>query len=110
MNATPMIMPRRRPVRAESSRRYSTSTGDLPLPVPVPSDTGVLGYEDDPHCFVCGRHTDHGSEHDALVEAGLATYDADGSVRRTAQWDRTRATQIADAEYQRYVADRLAGH
>ena len=28
----------------------------------------------EPHCFVCGRHTDHFGEHDDLVEAGVAAY------------------------------------
>lgn len=36
--------------------------------------------EADPHCFVCGRHTDHWGEHDDMVEAGTARYEDDGSV------------------------------
>lgn len=52
------------------------------------SETGVIRSqpvapvedEADPHCFVCGRHTDHFAEHDDLVEAGKARYGSDGSV------------------------------
>lgn len=63
-------------------------------------------YDDtDPFCFVCSRCTDHFGEHDALVEAGLAAYDTEsGSVYRTDKWDRELATQIAQREYEEYVA------
>lgn len=48
--------------------------------------------EDDPHCFVCGRHTDHFAEHDNLVEAGYAQYEDDGSVTWTEKgWNEYRA-------------------
>jgi hypothetical protein len=57
---------------------YSTKTGDAPRPAPVEPTPVVI--VDDPHCFVCGRHTDHWGEHDDLVDAGLATYGPDGSV------------------------------
>lgn len=42
-----------------------------------------LPVEDwDPHCFVCGRHTDHVAEHDDLTAVGLAEY-REGDVRWT---------------------------
>lgn len=57
--------------------------------------------EADPHCFVCGRHTDHFAEHDDLVEAGLASYDlADGTVHRTEAWDDGHAAAIVEATWQ----------
>ena len=55
---------------------HTTTTGD------APADAG--GWDDEPHCFVCGRHTDHFAEHDDLVEQGLAEYRDDGSVVWTA--------------------------
>jgi hypothetical protein len=51
------------------------------------------------YCFVCNRPTDHFAEHDALVMAGLATYD-EFTVRRTALWDDELASAICEAEYQ----------
>lgn len=50
---------------------YSTTTGDAPQ-----FEDGL----DEPHCFVCGRHTEHVAEHDDLVEAGQAVYADNGSV------------------------------
>jgi hypothetical protein len=73
---TPNNMPARRPVKIESDVVYSTQTGDVPPPV----FSGIV--IDDPHCFVCGRHTDHFAEHDDMVEAGTALYGPDGSVYR----------------------------
>ena len=61
---------------------YSSKTGDAPkvyFPQPVSEETRVI-HNDDPHCFVCGRHTDHFGEHDDLVESGEAVYYDDGSV------------------------------
>lgn len=58
---------------------YTSTTGDAPRSAPVdPSPVG--GYDDEAHCFVCGRHTDHWGEHDDLVEAGKARYEDNGSV------------------------------
>ncbi len=38
-------------------------------------------FEPEPHCFVCGRHTDHFAEHDDLVyDYKVAEYGKDGSV------------------------------
>jgi hypothetical protein len=61
---------------------YSSNTGDAPrvfVPQPVSAATRII-QNDDPHCFVCGRHTDHFGEHDDLVDAGKAVYYDDGSV------------------------------
>lgn len=42
------------------------------------------GIERDPYCFVCSRPTSHYAEHEWLVAAGLAEYDAEnGSVHRS---------------------------
>lgn len=65
--------------------------------------------QDDPHCYVCGRHTDHFAEHDNLVEDGFATYGDDGSVYRTEAWDAdavTASNQAAWAVYQTLMAER----
>ena len=56
----------------------------------------------DPHCFVCSRHTDHFAEHDALVDAGLAEYESDGTVVKTSLWDATLAAKVVEAEWQEY--------
>lgn len=39
-----------------------------------------LREQHEPHCFVCGRHTDHFAEHDDLVASGRAVYAANGDV------------------------------
>lgn len=58
----------------------------------------MLPEDPDPHCFVCGRNTDHFAEHDDLVDAGLARYTGDGSVHRTDAWtDDTTAAVIKAA-------------
>ncbi len=64
----------------------------------------------DPHCFACGRHTDHFGEHDGLVAAGLAIYDSNtGDVHRTRYWDDALARRVQDAEYDLvYGADQSA--
>lgn len=59
---------------------------------------------EDPHCFVCGRHTDHVGEHDGLVHAGLASYADDGNVLRTSNWDDATASEISEREYQALIA------
>ena len=83
-----------------SSLVYSTETrspaapaGETPAllvqqPKPLDQDLSwALGFEvhpdaEEPWCGVCRRPTDHFAEHDDLVEAGVATYDArTGSVR-----------------------------
>ena len=83
-----------------SSLVYSTETaspaalsGEAPAslaqqPAPLDQDLSwALGFEvhpdaEEPWCGVCRRPTDHFAEHDDLVEAGLAAYDAlTGSVR-----------------------------
>jgi hypothetical protein len=58
---------------------YRSQTG-VQRPVRPEPVAPVLAVEDDPHCFVCGRHTDHFAEHDDLVEQGKARYGEDGSV------------------------------
>lgn len=50
------------------------------------------------YCFVCSRPTNHVGEHNALVAAGLATYD-EGIVSRAAAWDADLARRIGNAEY-----------
>ena len=56
---------------------YSTRTGDAPR---VWVETTPMGMDDhEPHCFVCGRHTDHFAEHDDMVEAGTARYAQDAN-------------------------------
>lgn len=57
---------------------YTSTTGDAPKA--APSIYAPLSVEDDPHCFVCGRHTGHFAEHDDLVDAGKARYTENGSV------------------------------
>ena len=53
---------------------------------------GLVVMEDDPHCFICSRHTDHFAEHDDMVEAGYAQYEDDGSVTWTEKgWNEYRA-------------------
>ena len=89
---------------------YSTTTGTEP--------TGALAHESefsqDPRlvdadvwpafCFVCSRAAEHFAEHDDLVEAGLVTYDADGSVRLTESFTRAAAVAaVAAAERARGV-------
>lgn len=51
---------------------FTSQTGVV-RPVRVES-VPAWADEHEPHCFVCGRHTDHFAEHDNLVEAGLAEY------------------------------------
>lgn len=94
---TPLMMPARRADHA-ADVRYVRPAGHRFI---APSFD-----EDDPHCFVCHRHTDHGSEHDALVEAGLATVGRDGSVYRTDAYDEDLAREIFEADYARYIAER----
>lgn len=83
MNATPataarQIVTARRVNRVQVDRlAYSTSTGDAPRrEVPTPEYV----EEHEPHCFVCGRHTDHWGEHDDMVDAGTAYYTPEGDV------------------------------
>lgn len=66
---SPLTMPPRRIDHAATTR--------------PPRPAAVTYIDDDPHCFVCSRHTDHWGEHDDLVDAGLATYGPDGSVYPT---------------------------
>lgn len=86
---------------------YSTSTGQAPFD---PAGVGSPAFDSvyDPYCFVCSRCTDHVGEHDALFDAGLVTYDLDGTVRRTPTWDPEQARILAEAEYADYTA-RLHG-
>lgn len=88
---SPLMMPTRRADHAADVRHTRPTGHRFIAPVEV----------DDAHCFVCGKHTDHWGEHDELVEAGLATYGDDGSVRRTAAWDDDLAQQLFEAEYTR---------
>lgn len=112
MNVSPLMMPTRKVDHAAAPVRpvYTTATGQTPRGEyaeerPFEFPTLVDFDEYDPHCFVCGRHTDHAGEHDALVDAGMAYYTGDNSVHKTAQYDEERAAQIVEAEYQR-----LYGH
>lgn len=62
---------------------YRTATGEMPTDLRTGQrlvEVPVVSVEDDPHCFVCHRHTDHFAEHDDMVEAGTARYGEDGSV------------------------------
>lgn len=99
MTVTPKNMARQitvaREVREERARvarvaprvrlAYTSETGAV-RPEPV-----VAVVEDEAHCFVCGRHTDHFAEHDDMVEKGFATYGEDGSVYWTEKgWNEYR--------------------
>lgn len=105
--ATPLMMPRRKPVAAPSAEVvYTTATGQAPRGTyaeEAPQVRVVDSYYG-AYCFVCRRVTEHAGEHDALVEAGLASYDRDGSVLRTERWDADKAREIFEAEYAAYVA------
>jgi len=91
MNVTPATVARSirsaQEARAERERvagfgsvlAFTTSTGDAPRVYREPSPVVAI-EEDDAHCFVCGRHTNHFAEHDDMVEAGTARYGDDGSV------------------------------
>jgi hypothetical protein len=106
MSVTPKTMARQitvaREVRAERVRvarvaprtrlAYSTTTGVTSPAAQVPMEVWDNVEEDDPHCFVCGRHTDHFAEHDDLVEQGFARYESDGTVTWTqAGWEEYKA-------------------
>lgn len=62
---------------------------------------GADPYENDDWCGVCSRATDHTGEHDELVEAGLASYEA-GGVRKTAAWNEDMARKVSDSSYAAY--------
>lgn len=83
---------------------YSSMTGDAPAATFTEADVEIGFYVDDAHCFVCGRHTDHAGEHDDLVAAGMAAYEKDGTVVKTAAYDRDRARAIGEAGYVAYCA------
>jgi hypothetical protein len=69
-------------IRKMSERRLAfTSETGVERPVRVEVWDNV--EEDDPHCFICSRHTDHFAEHDDMVEAGYAQYESDGTVTWT---------------------------
>lgn len=87
--SSPLMMPTRRADHA-ADVRHTRPTGHRFI-APVEAD--------DPHCFVCHRHTDHWGEHDEIVEAGLAAYAADGSVYRTDAYDEDLARAIFEAAY-----------
>ena len=65
-----------------SSTVYTTATGEMPTD--LRTGQALVEFhaevENDPHCFVCGRHTDHFAEHDDMVAAGTARYDEEGNV------------------------------
>ena len=97
MNVTPATMVQQIAVARASvpfrgqTLAYSTKTGDVPR---VERAERSYGYteEDDAHCFVCSRHTNHFAEHDDMVEKGFATYGEDGSVFWTEKgWNEYRA-------------------
>lgn len=103
MNASPLMMPRRKTDLAPAIVAYTTTTGDAPRDARATSNLPV--YDDyTPYCFVCRRVTDHAGEHESLVEAGLAEYGDGGTVRRTAAWDDDKAAAISQAEYVAYCA------
>lgn len=58
---------------ATRTRLAFTSETGVVRPQRKDEHYGIV-VEDDPHCFVCGRHTDHFAEHDDMVEAGTARY------------------------------------
>lgn len=88
---------------------YSSMTGDAPADMFFSADLpAVVTYEDDAYCFVCGRCTDHAGEHDDLVAAGMAAYEANGSVVKTAAYDRDRAREIVELAYVAYLAGPVA--
>lgn len=103
MNVTPKIMARQITVaRAERAERVRVSRVAPRTRLVFSSETGVQRAdnspaivwddESDPHCFVCGRHTDHFAEHDDMVEAGYAQYEDDGTVTWTEKgWNEYRA-------------------
>lgn len=67
---------------------FTSETGVV-RPAPREVVLTLAEMEEDPHCFVCGRHTDHWGEHDDMVEAGTARYEDDGSVYPVPWiWDR----------------------
>jgi hypothetical protein len=109
MNVSPLMMPTRKVDHAAAPVRpvYTTATGQTPRGEYVeenPFEFPSVGFdfdEYDPHCFVCGRHTDHFGEHEALVEAGLAYYTGDGSVHKTEKYDADLAAKIQNEEYER---------
>jgi hypothetical protein len=100
MNVTPKTMARQitaaQAERVERARRVRVAPQ---VRLAFRSETGVVRpepvmavVEDDAHCFICGRHTDHFAEHDNLVEAGYARYEDDGSVTWTEKgWNEYRA-------------------
>ena len=104
MNATPLNMPNRKATQATVTAEvvYTTSTGDAPRPAhtPIRPAYGMDPYEETAFCFVCSRCTEHVGEHEALVEAGLATYEG-GSVYKTAAYDADLAREIQQAEFAR---------
>lgn len=102
ITATPLAMPKLKRNHMPQRPAYTTQTGDKPRTWQETVAFGLPALEDDPHCFVCGRHTDHFAEHDALVDSGLAEYGQDGSVYRTAKWEDSLAAEIAEREYQEY--------
>ena len=80
--------------RAERAHKpvFTSETGVVRV-VPQNIMPNVWDDEDDPHCFICKRHTDHFAEHDDLVEKGYARYEEDGSVTWTEEgwhWSATR--------------------
>lgn len=93
---SPLMMPARRNDHSEGVVTPREYVGTVAAP--------TWRDEEEAHCFVCGRHTDHVAEHDGLVEAGLAAYEG-SAVVRTTLWDDAKAARISEAEYQRYLKD-----
>jgi hypothetical protein len=71
------------------------------------ADEPEVRYIPEPHCFVCGRHTDHVGEHDDLVVMGFAQYDDFGQV--TYDWDRGLAMRACAWGF-RSLGESIFGH
>lgn len=60
------------------------------------------GEDHEPHCYECGRHTEHFAEHDSLVALGLVSYRTNGDVEVT-EFARSRDGEIVRAFYDRGI-------
>jgi hypothetical protein len=75
-------------------------------PYVAPAEPVVPTWEPEPHCYACGRHTDHTGEHDTLVALGAVVYRA-GEVRLTefGRWAKSEPglwAMFYDIEYREY--------
>ena len=82
-----------------------------PYVAPADSAEDFFDCEVEPHCYACGRHTDHVGEHDTLVALGLVIY-REGEVVLTefGRWAKgepglwSRFSSIEYAEYRAHMA------